>query len=178
MAGTEIPRFDPAALTAARHACRLRQVDLARRLHTHEDAVHRWERGKTPISAADLRRVAHVLRVTPAHLQHPLPPHPTLADLRTQQALTQGMAALRLGIKPHRLALWERGVLHNAGEHGAVLAAHVAVSVEQITAYEHHGTLPPTLALRLAKVLHVDPSAAHTAFLHSRRDRGNRKEAS
>lgn len=178
VASPEIPRFDPAALAAVRVHRELTQVELGRLLTVHDNVIYRWEHGKTPMSAADLRRVAQVLKVTPARLQHPLPADPTLADLRTQLALTPPEMAHRLAIKIARLVLWEKGFLGRANEHGALLAAVVGVGIDQIALYEQTGTLPVSLALRLAEVLRVEDTVVQAAFLASLRNHQAAEEAS
>ncbi|WNV83170.1 helix-turn-helix transcriptional regulator [Umezawaea sp. Da 62-37] len=165
----EAPRFNPAALTAGRVQRGLTQVELAQLLTVHVNMIYRLENGKTPISAANLRHVAQALKITPAQLQHPLPPDPTLADLRTQLALTVPMTAQRLAVRPTRLLLWEKGLLGRADERGELLAAVVGVGIEHIVLYEQTGTLPVSLALRLAKVLRVEDTVVQAAFLASRR---------
>lgn len=164
----EIPRFNPTALAGVRLERGLTQKALARLLRMHENVIHRWERGKTPISAADIRTVARLLRVTPAQLQYPLPPDPTLADLRTRLALTVPVAAGRLAVRERRLELWESGVLGTRKERGALLAAIVGVGFYQITAYEQTGELPVSLAHRLGKVLWVEAPVVQAAFTASR----------
>lgn len=164
----EVPQFDPQALLEVREMRGLTQRDLALRLRVHPNLIHRWERGKTDIKAVDLRRAAHLLRVTPARLQHPLPADPTLADLRTRLALTGEETAARLAVKPSRLATWETGVLGGPGEHGGLLAAILDVDVLQVAAYEQTGALPAVLARRLSAVLRVGTDVVQDAFTASR----------
>lgn len=163
---TEIPLFNPAALTAHRKRARITQVQLARRLSIHDNKIYRWERGITPISAADLRLVCTELRVVPAQLQHLPDGPPTITDLRSLRAVTAPELAHRLAVKPHRLAMWEQGYL--GPEQGPLLAAIIGISEQAVDHYEHTGHLPPPLAHRLARALRITPALAAIAFTASR----------
>lgn len=158
----EIPLFDPAAMTRCRRRARLTQGALARRLTVHDNQIYRWEKGKTPISAHDLRRVAAQLHVTPAQLQYRLEAPATLADLRSLMAVTHAELACRLAVHPHRLAMWEQG--HLGPEHGPLLAAILGISEDAVDHYHHTGTLPAAIAHRLARALHITPALAASAF--------------
>lgn len=164
----EIPLFNPAALMVLREQNHLSQAGLARLLEVPKSLPHRWETGRTLISAKDLRLLARTLQVSPARLQHPLPLNPTLADLRTHIALTVDETATRLRMKASRLLTWETGVLGSPNERGALLAAIIAVSPAQIVSYDRTGVLPRPVARRLAPVLRVGIDEAIAAFGASR----------
>ncbi|CCH29308.1 helix-turn-helix transcriptional regulator [Actinosynnema sp. NPDC047251] len=164
----EIPRFDPISLARHRRRADLTQVALARQLSVHDNKIYRWEKGLTPITAAELRQVARELRVVPPQLQLPLTAPPTLVDLRSLAALTPAELAARLYIKPKRLLLWEHGRLGEPGEHGPLLAATIGVSETAMDHHERTGLLPVALAVRLAHALRVTPGLAAAAFHFSR----------
>ncbi|HWO67473.1 MAG TPA: helix-turn-helix transcriptional regulator, partial [Umezawaea sp.] len=146
---------------------RLTQASLAGRLGVPEYVPHRWESGHTPITAKELRLLAHTLRVPPSRLQQPLPQNPTLADLRTHLALTIEETAARLRMKSARLRTWETGVLGFPNERGALLAAIIAVSPALVADYEDTGVLPRPLARRLAPVLRTASDEVVAAFAAS-----------
>ncbi|MEU7524706.1 helix-turn-helix transcriptional regulator [Saccharothrix sp. NPDC042600] len=163
---TDIPLFNPAAMTFHRRRARITQIALAKRMSIHDNKIYRWERGITPISAADLRRVCHELRVVPAQLQHLPDGPPTITDLRSLRAITATDLAHRLALKPHRLAMWEQGYL--GPEPGPLLAAIIGISDQAVDDYERTGDLPPALAHRLSRALHITPALAAHAFTASR----------
>lgn len=162
----EIPLFDPAAMTRCRRRARLTQAALARRLTVHDNQIYRWEKGKTPISAYGLRRVAAHLHVVPAQLQYRLDRPATLTDLRSLMAVTHAELAQRLAVRSHRLTMWEQG--HLGPEPGPLLAAVLGISEDAVAHYRRTGTLPAAIAHRLARALHVTPALAASAFHASR----------
>ncbi|MEU4806402.1 helix-turn-helix transcriptional regulator [Actinosynnema sp. NPDC023587] len=164
----EIPRFDPAALARCRRRADLTQLALAGRLTVHDNKIYRWEKGITPITAAELRRVARELRVVPPQLQLPLTAPPTMVDLRSLAALAPTELAARLHIKLHRLLLWEHGHLGGPDEHGPLLAAFIGISESAVDQHERTGLLPIALAVRLARALRVTPRLVAMAFDASR----------
>jgi transcriptional regulator with XRE-family HTH domain len=173
----EVPNFDCAALVRYRQRAGLTQAELGKRIHAANDAVSRLERGTTPITAGDLRRVAEVLRVTPAQLQRPLVEPPTMKNLREMLALTCAEFAAKLRIPRQRLAWWETGALGAPGETGDLLAANLGVGPESIAIFERSGLLPRPIRTKLAMALRVRPEVVQEAFNASRRTHGRRSPA-
>lgn len=165
----EVPNFDRTAMIRYRQRAGLTQAELGEQIHAANDAVSRLERGVTPIPARVLRRVAEVLRVTPAQLQKPLTTPPTLRNLRELRALTRGELAHLLRIAPARLAWWEAGALGAPGETGELLAANLGIGPESIATFERTGALPVPIRTRLALALRVRPQLVQDAFAASRR---------
>lgn len=176
----ECPRFNPDALRTLRRARRLSRKQLGKLINRNRQVVLRWETGETPPTARGLRSAAHVLRVQPAALLHPLQGTPTLADLRMHRALTDTELAVRSAINLKRLRLWElTGRLGADDEHPLLLAAFLGFNRRTVEQCLLTGLLPESITFRLAHVLHTTPEAVQAAFDRTAalRDAAARSEA-
>lgn len=162
---SEVPRFNPSAFEALRKARRLSRQALGERINETRQSLYRWGTGEKSPRARALRAAAHVLRVRPDELLHPVSGEPTLANLRMNRGLTAAELAVRCGINLSRLLHWElTGRLGNAKERPLLLAAYLGICRDSVEEFQLTGRVPEVITFRLARVLHVKQDQVQAAF--------------
>jgi transcriptional regulator with XRE-family HTH domain len=162
---SECPRFNPKAFEALRKKRRLSRQALGERINETRQTLYRWGTGERLPRARALRAVAHVLRVRPDELLHPVSGEPTLADLRMNRGLTVAELAVRCGINVSRLLHWEvAGRLGSPKERPLLLAAYLGICRDSIEEFQLTGRVPEAITFRMARVLHVRQEQIQAAF--------------
>jgi transcriptional regulator with XRE-family HTH domain len=127
--------FSGAALRKARQHRGLTADELGIRAGVAENTVLRWETGSSRPTAANLRKVAAVLDLTPADL---LPSrivvNPTLRDIREVAGRSMETAASESGLSRSTLARLERGLQVVSDGVVDALASLYGVTVEEVEA--------------------------------------------
>lgn len=127
--------FSGAALRKARKQLGLTADELGVRAGVTENTVLRWETGSSRPTAANLRKVASALNLTPADL---LPSrvvvNPTLRDIREIAGLSLETAARESGLSRSTLARLERGIQALSDAAGDALASAYGLTFEEVEA--------------------------------------------
>lgn len=161
-------------LTEARRAAGLSMTAVAQAMYVSRPTVSSWERGtrrparyRWPVFAALLRLDEDQLAALLAHL----PPArldgavlPSLALIRRRAGLRQQTLALRVGVAPTTLAMWESARARVAPDMGARLAEALDTDVAALAAVppaEAHTDPRPLRRLRRAARMSRREAAVH-----------------